>query len=214
MHSCKLIATALLVSIAASTGCDKRPADPQPAAPSTPAVTANTTAPKAPAIPELARATTQPGILQAGDWLQIEIADLVATGKTTVEYARISPAGNAAFPLLGAMHVAGESVAEAQTAAGTAYVKAKILSQPHVQIERIFLSHPGDRPATPIGPSDLVRVDVLDLNGTGIPTSVIHRVASDGTVAVPIIGPVKIAGSADDAAAAAAIAKRYVEERF
>ena len=202
---------ALALAVFTLAGCDK-PAKETGTTTSPPAATVQVP-PAAPAISSLARPTTQPGLIQPGDWLRVDLPELAAAGKTSVVYARVSGDGTVALPLVGPIVVGGLTTPAVEALADKAYNDAHIISQPHVTAEWIYLHQPGQPVPKVFGIGDLIRIDVADLTGTGTGSAVIHRIDAEGRIAAPVIGRVKIEGLSD-AAAAAALSNEYADQKI
>ncbi len=157
------------------------------------------------------RPTTQPGVYQAGDTLEVTVPDLGGQGKPLTATKRIGFDGTLPLPLIDPVKVAGLTNGRAESAVVDAYRKANILANPLVAIRRLAVAEPGDPAVGPIHRYDLIRVKVTDLaNGGGEVANVTRRVDGAGEFAVQAVGSVKLDGLSEGQAAAA-IADRYAK---
>ena len=179
-----LLVAALLSGCFFAAACNKDEPAPQAAAP-TPAT--------APAP------TTQPGRIGPGDLLVINVGDLTGPGSGAAKPVRIGADGTVGLLFLDQpFRVAGMTPADAEVAIGKVYCDENIIQQPNVYVRRLQVAAssvvPTTGPSATIGNFDLLRLAVWELEGPGTQTVRVTRVGGDGSIGLPMLGKLKVAG--------------------
>lgn len=161
----------------------------------------------------LAQPTTNPaGVVEPGDVVEVAMFDLAAGGGEAVFQMRVDADGKLAVPWVTAVTVAGKTTDVAAALVGDAYRASNLLLKPQVTIALITKAAQSRVPPGPMGVGDTLKISVLDPATPALPRwSHINAVLSqEGTVTIPVVGPVRILGLTESEAAAA-IAKAYEE---
>jgi protein involved in polysaccharide export with SLBB domain len=183
----------LVAAAFASAGCDESPAPPAIVALEHPA--------RSPA-----RETMQRDRIAAGDWLRVKMPDLNGIKDPAVLNIHVSAEGDAVFPLVGGLKVAGKTPAQVQDVLICDYSKHNEADPVDVKVVWLCQTPQEDPLPCPIAVGDLVRVEV---NFSPDP-AVISRVAADGSFTLPRLGRVRVEGLTEGLAAHA-IATKYTE---
>lgn len=160
-----------------------------------------------------AQPTTNPaGTVEAGDLVEVAMFDLNAAGGEAVFQIRVDADGKLAAPWVGAITVGGKSTDVAAAAMGDAYRASNLLLKPQVTIALVTKAANSKVSPGPMGVGDTLKISVLDPATPALPRwSHINAVlAQEGTVTIPVVGPVKVVGLTEGEAAAV-IAKAYEE---
>lgn len=160
---------------------------------------------------ELRFPTTNPaGTLRAGDVVEFTVFDVYGPGTETPLVVRLDEEGRAKLPLLDEVKVAGLTNDAAGPLISKAYEAARIVSKNSAPVTVAIIATAAQMPVKPgpLAAGDTVRITVFELTGPGRRTSMDCCVAADGTITLPHVGQVKVAGQGD-ADAGRAITKAY-----
>ena len=151
------------------------------------------------------RATTRPGVFDAGDLLAISLPGLsTEPAHAHPMVARVGADGLIGLPMVGDVAVGGLDRPAAARAISDAFVNAHVLQQPSVSVRLLQVGGTGGVTPGPIGVGDLVRCLVTGLSTEPtLLTVVIVRVDAHGDLSPTFLAPVHVAGLTDGAAAAA-----------
>ena len=160
-----------------------------------------------------AQPTTNPaGVVEAGDVIEVSMFDLTAAGGEATFQIRVDADGKVAVPWVSAVSVGGKTTDVAAAAVGDAYHTANLIVKPQVTIALVTKARNLQAPPGPMGVGDTLKVSVLDATGPEPRWSYINAVlAADGTITMPVLGAIKVAGMTE-ADAAALIFKAYEEQ--
>ena len=131
------------------------------------------------------------------DLLSVAISDLIAPGVETIKQCRVDPGSNISLPLVGAVTLKGMVLAEAELAVQSAYRKADLMPNAQVRIVRI---ESGKAPSARSGPAivgDFLHIEIADLVGPGVMTTITDRVPDAGLIEFPQAGPLKVKGMSE-----------------
>ena len=149
-----------------------------------------------------------PDKLAPGDLVDVEVSDLSGPATMTSIPVRISADGAVRLIYLSEpVPLAGMDRTQAQGAIVDAYRKANLISRADIFVRRLEAAGT-DSLGGRIQPFDLVRVATLDMVGPGIQDVRISRVSGNGTIVLPYVGPLPVAGMSEWQAGDA-IAKAY-----
>jgi RNA polymerase sigma factor (sigma-70 family) len=176
-----------------SLGRNAPPAAAPPAAPAASADGART--PSAPVAPAQPVSQTDPII--PDDLLNVGISDLVGPGIETVKQCRVDPDTNITLPLVGAVSVKNMTLNQAELAAQNAYRTANLMPNAQIKITRVESGKSPSIHWARVGVGDFVRIDIEDLVGPGITTTVTDRVPQNGQISLPDAGPIKVQGMSE-----------------
>jgi len=161
-----------------------------------------------------APATTQPvyvnpaGTVRMGDLVEVAVDDLVGANVSTAFLLRVDPAGRVGLPLIKPVVLKDLTTDVAAVRIAKAYADAKLIQDAFVSVAiRELGTHPSIQ-LGPIASGDVVRVSIADLETSGAMASLDVTVTSEGTVALPHLDAVKLAGLSE-IEAASAIARAY-----
>ncbi|MGC4031714.1 MAG: polysaccharide biosynthesis/export family protein [Tepidisphaeraceae bacterium] len=158
--------------------------------------------------------TTSPaGVLRAGDVVEFLVNDLHGPGTTTAFITRIDEKGEVTLPMLKPVAVAGLTNDAAGPPVAKAYEAAGMISGPVVTATIVATAAQMPVKPGPLAAGDTVRVSIFDLTGPGRRTEVDACVAADGSVTLPALGKLPLAGQTE-ATAARAISKAYSDQQI
>lgn len=145
--------------------------------------------------------------IEPGDHLRVSIGDLVGPNQIAGFNKVVDQEGRLHMPMVGAVKVASLSFAEAQRAITTAYRDANLIREADNEVVRQqtsgqWISH------SPLRPNDWLLLRIWDLYAPTVESRVKVRVSPEGTIALPLVRPVKVGGM-QDYEAELAIAKAY-----
>jgi protein involved in polysaccharide export with SLBB domain len=153
------------------------------------------------------------GKLMPGDLVEITVDDLTGPGVTSVFRTHLSPDGQLAVPLLGALDLEGSKEADAERAIAREYQKRGIIKDAVVGARVVEpAAHTRLKPGL-IAKGDLLSVITYDIAGPGMRKEFEVRVGPDGAIGFPWIGAVPVEGLSE-AKAVEAIAKALRDARL
>jgi protein involved in polysaccharide export with SLBB domain len=130
----------------------------------------------------------------------VAITNLIGPGNTIELQRRVSDGGQIPLPYLGLVRVGGLSVPDANDELQDTIRRSNLTCFGPVPT-KLVLAEPAERTTVKWGPvraGDTVLVRMWDLVGPNEKSAESLHVAGDGTIAVSLIGTVKVAGLTDD----------------
>jgi protein involved in polysaccharide export with SLBB domain len=148
--------------------------------------------------------------IQAGDLLHIYIPDLTGPGRLTHKPMRVDESGIVSLPYVGTMRLSGLSLREAESAIDESYNRFGLQGRGKVSLDREESGRqPSIKPGA-IAAGDVVRVQVLDLLGQGVWTTLLLHVSPAGEIGLVHLGQLRVAGLTE-LQAEKAIAEAYAQ---
>ncbi len=160
---------------------------------------------------------THPAVqLQPGDVVEIAVDDLVGIGIRSIMPVRIDAAGNARVLIIGPVHLAGMDGKAAAARIAKGYSDAKLMEHATVEVALRSTEKELGFGTGPFGAGDTLEVRISDLVGMATDTIVHAQVSPAGTIELPLIGPLQIAGTTETQTADAIVRifsqKRIIEK--
>ncbi|HEX8340711.1 MAG TPA: polysaccharide biosynthesis/export family protein [Tepidisphaeraceae bacterium] len=153
---------------------------------------------------------TQPaGVVRPGGAIEVTLHDVQGPGVATTLRQRVDFRGAVVLPFAGRVVVNGVTTDRAAVAVAEALVRQGVMRSPVVTVA--LFEPPGQPFPDVIAAGEKLHVTLFDLTGPGTRLVVHAQVGDDGTIAVPLAGPVDVEGMTE-ADAGAAIAKAYREK--
>jgi protein involved in polysaccharide export with SLBB domain len=149
------------------------------------------------------------GTLAAGDLVAVAIDELTGPAVTSEFRSHVAEDGSVRLPYVGLLKLGGLGEGAAEDVVRKAYAK-DIIRNPVVSVRVIEPAAEANVKPGPVANGDLLDVTIWELAGPATPTRLDVRVDDDGRAAFPYVGPTKLAGLSE-AAAAEAVVKRYRE---
>jgi protein involved in polysaccharide export with SLBB domain len=140
------------------------------------------------------------GIVGNGDLVELTVFGVTGPDQPATFPLRVDKDGKIAVPYVGPVAIAGKSPDVAAQIVSDAFERAQIGKGLVVTLNRL---ESGDDPSVPPGDyaeGDGVRVLLYDIVGPGEPLVVFARVAENGTITLPYVGPVTVRGLDDNGA--------------
>jgi len=134
------------------------------------------------------------GKLMPGDLVEITVDDLTGPGVTSAFRTHVSPDGQLAIPLLGALDLEGSKEADAERAIAREYEKRGVIKDAVVGVRVVEPAARSRVKPGPIAKGDLLSVVAYDVLGPGVRAEFEVRVGPDGAIGFPLVGAVPVAG--------------------
>jgi protein involved in polysaccharide export with SLBB domain len=134
------------------------------------------------------------GKLMAGDLVEITVDDLTGSGVTSAFRTHVSPDGQLAVPLLGALDLEGLKEADAERAIAKEYETRGMIKDAVIGVRVVEPAARSGLKAGPIGKGDLLSVVAYDILGPGVRAEFEVRVGMDGAIGFPLVGAVPVEG--------------------
>ena len=176
-------------------GSNRSPAVQPSVPPAQPAQAPDATTTSAvPASTASAEAVSQTNPIVPDDVLNVSITDLAGPGIETLKQCRVDPDSNITLPLVGAVSVKNLVMQQAELAVQKVYRDQNLLANAQIRITRIESGKSPSMRWARIGVGDFLRVDIADLVGPGVETTITDRVSDTGQIALPQAGSIKVIG--------------------
>jgi protein involved in polysaccharide export with SLBB domain len=134
------------------------------------------------------------GKIQIGDLLEIASSDLNGPNTELLQRVRVAPDGTAGVFWVTPVKLAGLTTEEAGHAIRDAYIHDFVEFGRWINVERIEAGdHPSVRPG-PAAAGDLIQIMIFGLSGPGDADPHCLRIDEDGTIALPYLGLLHVAG--------------------
>jgi protein involved in polysaccharide export with SLBB domain len=160
-----------------------------------------------------ARAANKGGPIAKGDLVAVTIDDLTGPASSSEFTVRVGDDGNVRLPLVGDIKVTDTTENRAADAIAKALRAKGILAQPQTALRVLETAAESKVKPGPVAAGDLLEIELWDLAGPGARTRIRARVAADGTIGLPLVGTINVAGLTE-AHATDAIAKKYRDDHL
>jgi RNA polymerase sigma factor (sigma-70 family) len=204
------VATVAYLSLGSNHPPAAQPSAPQSQVAQSPDAT---TTPVVPASTAPAEPVSQTDPIIPDDLLSVSITDLVGPGIESVKQCRVDPDSNITLPLVGAVSVKGMVMRQAELAIQKTYRDANLMPNAKIRIGRIESGKSPLMRWARVGVGDFIRVDIADLVGPGVETTITDRVSDTGQIALPQAGSIKVVGLSENQLAKA-IQVRYRQQNL
>jgi RNA polymerase sigma factor (sigma-70 family) len=141
------------------------------------------------------------GVIDGGDLIEVVLADIFQPGVADPIHLRVDDLGSAFLPLIGQVRVAGLTTDVAASRVSQAYTRANIAKDSVVTVAIRERKANATAAPGPVAVGETVTATMMGLNGSNKVTQLRRTVAADGTIDLPDIGKVTIAGRTADVAA-------------
>jgi protein involved in polysaccharide export with SLBB domain len=146
--------------------------------------------------------------IENGDVIGISILDGGTNWGGYELRTRVGAEGEILIPYIGIFKVAGLSDARAEESLATDYSGRNIFTKPVISVHMIRSSADSSFKPTPLSKGDPISLTLWGLIADSVPSRLNQKIQSNGTIALPYIGSVKVEGLSE-AKAAEAIAQKY-----
>lgn len=162
-----------------------------------------------------AESPARPGLLNPGDVVRVTLFGLYSPGGHDTFELHIAEDGSLPVPLVGPVPVKGLTSDRAAAAVSAAQAKANLQNDAIVVIGIVrSAAETRVKPAV-IANGENLRITLFDITGPNDRLEVLAQTADDGTIVLPLVGALKLAGltemQADDAVRKAMRDKNIIE---
>lgn len=166
---------------------------------------------RSPGLPEIHRVPIN-GRIGKGDLLEILLPDWAGPNTITVRRVRVAQDGTVNLYLFD-VKLEGLTPAEAPGVISRACISHFVECSGDAVVERIEKAADSKVQSGPLAKGDLIELSLGDVTGPGAVSDHYVRIEEDGTIPVPLLRSVKVAGL-EEAAAERAIADKYRDENL